>query len=269
MVCEGVRAVFHLAGLPGVRRSWGDRFSDYVACNVLGTQRLLEACVATDVPRLVFASSSSVYGPGTGKPSQEGDLPLPLSPYGVSKLAAERLCLAYASQRGAATSVVALWYFTVYGPRQRPDMAFSRIMRAALSAGRCRCTRRVPSAATSPTSPTRLPRPGPPRRLPAGVHRPPRLRHPRTARRPAPLRLLARRHRRRGTLRPARPALTFAAPQKPGRPPGCRGTGSQPGSAEMLRPRPHAAPPSGKPGWGQNTFESIRPAAARWGQNIF
>ena len=111
MVCEGVRAVFHLAGLPGVRRSWGDRFSDYVACNVLGTQRLLEACVATDVPRLVFASSSSVYGPGTGKPSQEGDLPLPLSPYGVSKLAAERLCLAYASQRGAATSVVALRYF--------------------------------------------------------------------------------------------------------------------------------------------------------------
>jgi len=104
MVCEGVRAVFHLAGLPGVRRSWGDRFGDYLACNVLGTQRLLEACVATDVPRLVFASSSSVYGPGTGKPSKESDLPLPLSPYGVSKLAAERLCLAYANQRGAATS---------------------------------------------------------------------------------------------------------------------------------------------------------------------
>ena len=133
MVCEGVRAVFHLAGLPGVRRSWGDRFGDYLACNVLGTQRLLEACAATDVPRLVFASSSSVYGPGTGKPSQEGDLPLPLSPYGVSKLAAERLCLAYANQRGAATSVVALRYFTVYGPRQRPDMAFSRTMRAALA----------------------------------------------------------------------------------------------------------------------------------------
>jgi len=133
MVCEGVRAVFHLAGLPGVRRSWGDRFGDYLACNVLGTQRLLEACAATDVPRLVFASSSSVYGPGTGKPSQEGDLPLPLSPYGVSKLAAERLCLAYASQRGSATSVVALRYFTVYGPRQRPDMAFSRTMRAALA----------------------------------------------------------------------------------------------------------------------------------------
>ncbi len=132
-VCEGASAVFHLAALPGVRRSWGDRFGDYLACNVLGTQRLLEACAAAEVPRLVFASSSSVYGPGNGKPSAESDLPAPLSPYGVSKLAAERLCLAYASQPGAATSVVALRYFTVYGPRQRPDMAFIRIMRAALS----------------------------------------------------------------------------------------------------------------------------------------
>jgi nucleoside-diphosphate-sugar epimerase len=133
VLCEGVDAVFHLAAIPGVRRSWGDRFGDYLACNVLGTQRLLEACAAADVPRLVFASSSSVYGPGVGRPSREEDPPLPLSPYGVSKLAAERLCLAYASQRGAATSVVALRYFSVYGPRQRPDMAFSRIMRAALS----------------------------------------------------------------------------------------------------------------------------------------
>ena len=116
-----------------MRRSWGDRFSDYLTCNVLGTQRLLEACAAADMPRLVFASSSSVYGAGTGKPSRETDPPLPLSPYGVSKLAAERLCLAYASQYGAATSIIALRYFTVYGPRQRPDMALSRIMRAALS----------------------------------------------------------------------------------------------------------------------------------------
>ncbi len=125
--------MFHLAALAGVRRSWGDRFSDYLTCNVLGTQRLLEACAAADMPRLVFASSSSVYGAGTGKSSRETDPPLPLSPYGVSKLAAERLCLAYASQRGAATSIIALRYFTVYGPRQRPDMALSRIMRAALS----------------------------------------------------------------------------------------------------------------------------------------
>jgi UDP-glucuronate 4-epimerase len=133
ILSEGVHVVFHLAALAGVRRSWGERFGDYLDCNVLGTQRLLEACAATDVPRLVFASSSSVYGPGTTRPSREADPLLPLSPYGVSKLAAERLCLAYASQRGAATSVVALRYFSVYGPRQRPDMVFSRIMRAALS----------------------------------------------------------------------------------------------------------------------------------------
>lgn len=133
ILSESVQSVFHLAALAGVRRSWGDRFGDYLAANVLGTQRLLEACAAADVPRLVFASSSSVYGPGDGQPSREDDLPVPLSPYGVSKLAAERLCLAYAGQRGAATSVVALRFFSVYGPRQRPDMAFSRIMRAALS----------------------------------------------------------------------------------------------------------------------------------------
>lgn len=135
ILSEGVHAVFHLAALAGVRRSWGDRFGDYLSCNVLGTQRLLEACAAADVPRLVFASSSSVYGQVGVKPSREDDQPLPLSPYGVSKLAAERLCLAYASQRHVATSVIALRYFSVYGPRQRPDMAFSRIMRAA-AAGR-------------------------------------------------------------------------------------------------------------------------------------
>jgi nucleoside-diphosphate-sugar epimerase len=130
---EGVQVAFHLAGLPGARRSWGDQFPAYLTVNVLGTQRLLEACAAAEVPRLVFASSSSVYGPGNGTPSKETDQPLPLSPYGVSKLAAERLCLAYANRPSAVTSVVALRYFTVYGPRQRPDMAFTRIMRAALS----------------------------------------------------------------------------------------------------------------------------------------
>jgi UDP-glucuronate 4-epimerase len=133
ILLEGVGVVFHLAALPGVRGSWGDRFADYLTCNVLGTQRLLEACAMAEVPRLVFASSSSVYGTTDGTPSRESDPQVPLSPYGVSKLAAERLCLAYANRPGAVTSVVALRYFTVYGPRQRPDMAFSRIMRAALS----------------------------------------------------------------------------------------------------------------------------------------
>ncbi|HVB43319.1 MAG TPA: NAD-dependent epimerase/dehydratase family protein [Streptosporangiaceae bacterium] len=130
---EDVPVVFHLAAMAGVRRSWGDRFADYLACNVIATQRLLEACAAAEVLRMVTASSSSVYGhAGTG-PSREDDPLAPASPYGVTKLAAERLCAAYATRRQASTSVVALRYFTVYGPRQRPDMAISRILRAAMS----------------------------------------------------------------------------------------------------------------------------------------
>ncbi|MEO3812789.1 NAD-dependent epimerase/dehydratase family protein [Sphaerisporangium sp. B11E5] len=125
--------VYHLAGIPGVRSSWGDAFADYLTCNVLVTQRLLDACAAARVPRMVLASSSSVYGGTAGRPSRETDLPSPLSPYGVTKLAAERLALAHARRVDTATSVVALRYFTVYGPRQRPDMAIGRVLRAALT----------------------------------------------------------------------------------------------------------------------------------------
>ncbi|MGW7355816.1 NAD-dependent epimerase/dehydratase family protein [Streptomyces sp. NPDC054802] len=129
---NGADAVFHLAGVPGVRPSWGGAFSEYLECNVLATQRLMETCVSLGVRRVVLASSSSVYGDGRG-PFREDGLTAPLSPYGVTKLAAERLALAYALAAGSPTSVVALRYFTVYGPRQRPDMAIGRMLRAVLT----------------------------------------------------------------------------------------------------------------------------------------
>ncbi|MFF5757506.1 NAD-dependent epimerase/dehydratase family protein [Streptomyces longwoodensis] len=125
-------AVFHLAGIPGVRPSWGPQFSDYLASNVLATHRVLEACTRIGVPRLVVASSSSVYGPTDGGASVEADRPKPASPYAVTKLAEEQLCLAYA-ERPAGPSVVALRYFTVYGPRQRTDMFTHRALQAALT----------------------------------------------------------------------------------------------------------------------------------------
>ncbi|MFI1888777.1 NAD-dependent epimerase/dehydratase family protein [Streptomyces jumonjinensis] len=125
-------AVFHLAGIPGVRPSWGPQFSDYLASNVLATHRVLEACTRIGVPRLVVASSSSVYGPTDGGASVEGDRPQPASPYAVTKLAEEQLCLAYAT-RPSGPSVVALRYFTVYGPRQRADMFTHRALHAALT----------------------------------------------------------------------------------------------------------------------------------------
>ncbi|GAA2342140.1 NAD-dependent epimerase/dehydratase family protein [Dactylosporangium salmoneum] len=125
-------AVFHLAGVPGVRPSWGPQFSDYLASNVLATHRVLEACSRVGVPRLVVASSSSVYGPTGGGASAEADRPKPASPYAVTKLAEEHLCLAYAG-RSSGPSVVALRYFTVYGPRQRADMFTHRALQAALT----------------------------------------------------------------------------------------------------------------------------------------
>lgn len=124
-------AVFHLAAIPGVRHSWGHEFGDYVASNLLATQRLMTAAVHLRVPRVVIASSSSIYGPA-GSHCTEETPPHPASPYGVTKLAAEQLALAHAARPEAVTKVAALRYFTVYGPRQRDDMFINRVLNAAL-----------------------------------------------------------------------------------------------------------------------------------------
>jgi nucleoside-diphosphate-sugar epimerase len=126
----GVDCVFHLAAQAGVRASWGRDFAIYAIHNVLATQRLLEAARDAKVRRFVYASSSSVYGDTTDLPMREQSLPRPISPYGVSKLAAEHLCWLYWRSYGLPT--VSLRYFTVYGPRQRPDMAFHRFLKGAL-----------------------------------------------------------------------------------------------------------------------------------------
>jgi nucleoside-diphosphate-sugar epimerase len=123
--------VFHLAAQAGVRKSWGRDFSVYTSNNIEATQVLLEACVGTKIDRLVYASSSSVYGDDTPLPMRETAVPGPLSPYGVTKLAAEHLCNLYHANHGVPC--VSLRYFTVYGPRQRPDMAFHRFLRAAIA----------------------------------------------------------------------------------------------------------------------------------------
>jgi nucleoside-diphosphate-sugar epimerase len=127
---EGITHVFHLAAQAGVRRSWGTEFSVYTGLNIDATQRLLEACAKKPIERLVYASSSSVYGDDVQIPMVETALPQPVSPYGVSKLAAEQLCYLYYANFGVPT--VALRYFTVYGPRQRPDMGFHKFLRAAI-----------------------------------------------------------------------------------------------------------------------------------------
>lgn len=129
---EGAEWVFHQAAQAGVRASWGGSFQTYTDNNVLATQRLLEAL--REVPTLqkvVYASSSSVYGDAERFPTPEDTLPRPVSPYGVSKLAAEHLMVLYAREFGVPTT--SLRYFTVFGPRQRPDMAFHRFIRAGLT----------------------------------------------------------------------------------------------------------------------------------------
>jgi UDP-glucose 4-epimerase len=130
---DDVTHVFHLAAQAGVRRSWGAEFQVYTGLNVDSTQRLLEACVGRTIERLVYASSSSVYGDAVTIPMTELALPQPVSPYGVTKLAAEQLCYLYFVNFGVPT--VSLRYFTVYGPRQRPDMGFHRFF-SAIQAGK-------------------------------------------------------------------------------------------------------------------------------------
>ncbi|MDI5971085.1 NAD-dependent epimerase/dehydratase family protein [Streptomyces sp. SL13] len=125
--------VFHLAGMPGVRPSWGTQFGAYVQCNILAAQRVMDAATRLGVPRVVVASSSSVYGPTTSQASLETDHPHPASPYAVTKLAEEQLCLAHAGRPDCRTGVAALRYFTVYGPRQRADMFIQRALSAALT----------------------------------------------------------------------------------------------------------------------------------------
>jgi len=120
----GVDGVFHLAGQPGVR-SFGDVFPLYLQRNLLASQRVFEAA-ARDGARVVFASSSSVYGAAERYPTTEDTTPHPLSPYGITKLACEHLADAYRRQFGL--DVVVLRYFNAFGPRQRPDMAFTRIV---------------------------------------------------------------------------------------------------------------------------------------------
>ena len=121
--------IFHLAAQAGVRKSWGRDFRVYTENNVDATQVLLEACVGRPIERLVYSSSSSVYGDDVALPMREDALPQPLSPYGVTKLAAEQLCGLYWQNFRVPTA--SLRYFTVYGPRQRPDMGFHKFLRAA------------------------------------------------------------------------------------------------------------------------------------------
>jgi UDP-glucuronate 4-epimerase len=128
---ESAEVIFHLAAEPGVRSSWGLRYERYVQNNIVATQHILQASRDREGVRVVFASSSSVYGSATpGAPSSEQSPTRPISPYGQTKLSAEQLCGMHRAEFGM--DIVCLRYFTVFGPRQRPDMAFHRFLRAAL-----------------------------------------------------------------------------------------------------------------------------------------
>jgi UDP-glucose 4-epimerase len=129
-VLDGAGCVFHLAAQAGVRSSWGCEFDHYVSSNIMATQRLLEVLKGHGSVPLVFASSSSVYGDTREIPMHEGQMLKPVSPYGATKLSAEHLCELYHINFGLR--YIALRYFTVFGPRQRPDMAFSRFITASL-----------------------------------------------------------------------------------------------------------------------------------------
>jgi nucleoside-diphosphate-sugar epimerase len=128
---DGVDGVFHLAGQPGVR-SFGDAFPLYLRRNVLATQRVFETAAAAGV-RVVFSSSASIYGDAEAYPTREDVRPRPVSPYGITKLDCEQLAYAYA--RSFGLDAVVLRYFTVYGPRQRPDMFFRRVCERLLDGG--------------------------------------------------------------------------------------------------------------------------------------
>jgi UDP-glucose 4-epimerase len=125
----GITHVFHLAGQAGVRKSWGGDFDVYIRDNIQATQRLLEALARMPIQKYVYSSSSSVYGNHVPLPMREDTYLQPLSPYGVTKLAGEHLGNLYCANHGVPA--VSLRYFTVYGPRQRPDMAFQRFLTAA------------------------------------------------------------------------------------------------------------------------------------------
>jgi len=131
-ILPGVEWVFHQAAQAGVRASWGSYFESYTHNNIRATQILLEALLESKtLKKLVFASSSSIYGNAETAPTPEDVVPQPVSPYGVTKLASEHLMTLYAKEAGLPA--VSLRYFTVFGPRQRPDMAFNRFIGAALT----------------------------------------------------------------------------------------------------------------------------------------